>query len=133
MRLERGPSDDCHRLILDPSKDSKAFDRAYREEHLPYAAPLVGANRVEAKHHAPPRTWSVMVSEAKIITLENGVRRSWPMRPRGGVGCSATSHMLPQWPAAVRPIRIALWSIPTITYVYCVIAVDLYIRKLLLM
>jgi uncharacterized protein (TIGR02118 family) len=41
----------AHLLIMYPvPKDSKAFDRAYREEHLPYAGPrLKGALGVVSK------------------------------------------------------------------------------------
>jgi uncharacterized protein (TIGR02118 family) len=46
----------AHLLILYPiPKDTKAFDRAYREEHLPYAGPkLVGATGVKTKRVAGP-------------------------------------------------------------------------------
>jgi len=46
----------AHLLIMYPiPKDTKAFDRAYREEHLPYAGPrLVGATGVETKRVAGP-------------------------------------------------------------------------------
>jgi len=50
-----------HLLILYPTpKDAKAFDRAYREEHLPYAAPRlkgalgVATKRVVGPAFAPP-------------------------------------------------------------------------------
>jgi uncharacterized protein (TIGR02118 family) len=37
-------------VIYPPPKDSKEFDRAYREEHLPYAGPrLIGATGVATK------------------------------------------------------------------------------------
>src|SRR5271170_4927601 len=37
-------------VIYPPPKDAAEFDRAYREEHLPYAGPrLVGATGVETK------------------------------------------------------------------------------------
>jgi uncharacterized protein (TIGR02118 family) len=37
-------------VIYPPPKDPVAFDRAYREEHLPYAGPrLVGATGVKTK------------------------------------------------------------------------------------
>jgi uncharacterized protein (TIGR02118 family) len=37
-------------VIYPPPKDAAAFDRAYREEHLPYAGPrLVGATGVATK------------------------------------------------------------------------------------
>jgi len=51
----------AHLLIVYPTpKDAKKFDRAYREEHLPYAGPkLVGATgettkRVVGPAFAPP-------------------------------------------------------------------------------
>ena len=46
----------AHLLILYPKpKDTKAFDRAYREEHLPYAGPkLVGATGVATKRVVGP-------------------------------------------------------------------------------
>ncbi|MBI3515568.1 MAG: EthD family reductase [Proteobacteria bacterium] len=45
-----------HLLILYPiPKDTNAFDRAYREEHLPYAGPrLVGATGVKTQRVAGP-------------------------------------------------------------------------------
>ncbi len=44
----------AHLLVMYPTpKDPKAFDRAYREEHLPYAAPrLMGATGVVSKRVA---------------------------------------------------------------------------------
>jgi len=46
----------AHLLILYPvPKDAKKFDRAYREEHLPYAVPkLVGATGVSTKRVCGP-------------------------------------------------------------------------------
>ena len=46
----------AHLLILYPiPKDTAKFDRAYREEHLPYAGPkLVGATGVATKRVAGP-------------------------------------------------------------------------------
>src|SRR3954464_13429955 len=45
----------AHLLVMYPvPKDPKAFDRAYREEHLPYAGPrLTGALGVASKRVAP--------------------------------------------------------------------------------
>src|SRR5271156_1023360 len=38
-------------VIYPPPKNAAEFDRAYREEHLPYAGPrLVGATGVTTKH-----------------------------------------------------------------------------------
>ena len=46
----------AHLLILYPTpKDAAQFDRAYREEHLPYAGPkLVGATGVTTKRVVGP-------------------------------------------------------------------------------
>jgi uncharacterized protein (TIGR02118 family) len=46
----------AHLLILYPvPKDTVEFDRAYREEHLPYAGPrLVGATGVETQRVVGP-------------------------------------------------------------------------------
>ncbi len=46
----------AHLLILYPTpKDAGAFDRAYREEHLPYAGPkLTGATGVATKRVVGP-------------------------------------------------------------------------------
>ena len=48
----------AHLLILYPTpKDTKAFDRAYRDEHLPYAGPRLvsaGATGVVTQHVAGP-------------------------------------------------------------------------------
>ncbi len=46
----------AHLLVMYPMpKDPKAFDRRYREEHLPYAGPrLAGATGVVSKHVASP-------------------------------------------------------------------------------
>ena len=46
----------AHLLIMYPNpKDVKEFDRAYREEHLPYAAPkLKGATGVVTQHVVGP-------------------------------------------------------------------------------
>jgi uncharacterized protein (TIGR02118 family) len=46
----------AHLLILYPKpKDAEAFDRAYREEHLPYAGPkLTGATGVATKRVVGP-------------------------------------------------------------------------------
>jgi uncharacterized protein (TIGR02118 family) len=46
----------AHLLIIYPTpKDAKKFDRAYHEEHLPYAGPkLVGATGVATKRVVGP-------------------------------------------------------------------------------
>ena len=65
----------AHLLILYPHpKDETAFDRAYREEHLPLAGPkLVGALGVETKRvvgpaFAPPPYH--LMSDVSFPTLE---------------------------------------------------------------
>jgi len=65
----------AHLLILYPHpKDEATFDRAYREEHLPYAGPkLTGALGVESKRVVgpafapPPYHW---MSDVSFPTLE---------------------------------------------------------------
>ncbi|HEY2050944.1 MAG TPA: EthD family reductase [Caulobacteraceae bacterium] len=65
----------AHLLILYPHpKDETAFDRAYREEHLPLAGPkLIGALGVETKRvvgpaFAPPPYH--LMSDVSFPTLE---------------------------------------------------------------
>ena len=65
----------AHLLILYPiPKDTEEFDRAYREEHLPYAGPkLVGAtgvatNRVVGPGFAPPPYH--LMSDVSFPTLD---------------------------------------------------------------
>ena len=65
----------AHLLIIYPvPKDTKAFDRAYREEHLPYAGPrLVGATGVATKQvvgpaFAPPPYH--LMSDVSFPTIE---------------------------------------------------------------
>ena len=62
----------AHLLILYPiPKDTKKFDRAYREEHLPYAGPkLVGATGVTTKR--------VVGSRLRATALSPDVRRQLP-------------------------------------------------------
>ena len=65
----------AHLLIVYPTpKDTAGFDRAYREEHLPYAGPrLVGATGVATKrvvgpNFAPPPYH--LMSDVSFPTLE---------------------------------------------------------------
>lgn len=65
----------AHLLIMYPHpKDAKEFDRAYREEHLPYAAPrLKGATGVVTKRvvgpsFAPPPYH--LISDVSFPTIE---------------------------------------------------------------
>src|SRR3954463_7462047 len=66
----------AHLLIVYPiPKDTKVFDRAYREEHLPYAGPrLVGATGVKTQRvvgpgFAPPPYH--LMSDVSFPTLES--------------------------------------------------------------
>jgi len=56
----------AHLLVLYPTpRDPKAFDRAYKEEHLPYAGPRlegaigVASNRVAASKGAPASYYAI--------------------------------------------------------------------------
>lgn len=68
----------AHLLVLYPTpRDSKAFDRAYREEHLPYAGPrLEGAigvvsKRVAASKGAPASYYAMSdVSFPSLAVLQ---------------------------------------------------------------
>jgi uncharacterized protein (TIGR02118 family) len=65
----------AHLLVMYPApKDAKAFDRAYREEHLPYAGPrLHGATGVVSKRVAArpgERAPYYAVSDVSFPTLE---------------------------------------------------------------
>ena len=66
----------AHLLIIYPTpKDAKAFDRAYREEHLPYAGPrLEGATgvttqRVVGPAFAPPPYYDPKANVQKRIVI----------------------------------------------------------------
>ena len=60
----------AHLLIMYPHpKDAKEFDRAYREEHLPYAAPrLKVTKRVVGPSFAPPPYH--LISDVSFPTIE---------------------------------------------------------------
>ena len=65
----------AHLLIMYPHpKDTKEFDRAYREEHLPYAAPrLKGATGVVTKRVVGPSYAQPpyhLISDVSFPTLE---------------------------------------------------------------
>jgi uncharacterized protein (TIGR02118 family) len=65
----------AHLLILyPPPKDPDAFDRAYREEHLPYARPrLVGASGVTTKRVVGPAGKALpyhLMSDVTFPTIE---------------------------------------------------------------
>jgi uncharacterized protein (TIGR02118 family) len=65
----------AHLLVMYPTpKDPKAFDRAYREEHLPYAGPRLageGATGVVSKHVAPtPGAPYYAVSDISFPSLD---------------------------------------------------------------
>ena len=65
----------AHLLVLYPHpKDAETFDRAYREEHLPYAGPrLKGATGVATRRvvgaAAPPSPWH-LISDVSFPDLE---------------------------------------------------------------
>jgi uncharacterized protein (TIGR02118 family) len=65
----------AHLLVLYPHpKDPETFDRAYREEHLPYAGPrLMGATGVATRRvvgaAASPAPWRLM-SHVSFPTME---------------------------------------------------------------
>ena len=83
----------AHLLIMYPHpKDVKEFDRAYREEHLPYAAPrLKGATGVATKRvvgpsFAPPPYH--LISDVSFPTIETPkgnccLKRQGSVDPRG--------------------------------------------------
>ena len=61
-----------HLLVLYPyPKDPEAFDRAYREEHLPYAGPrLAGATGVATRRVVgAPSAWH-LISDVSFPTME---------------------------------------------------------------
>ncbi len=62
----------AHLLVMYPTpKDPKAFDRAYREEHLPYAGPrLAGATGVVSKRVAGDRPPYYAISDVSFPSLE---------------------------------------------------------------
>jgi uncharacterized protein (TIGR02118 family) len=71
----------AHLLVLYPvPRDPKAFDRAYREEHLPYAGPrLEGAvgvvsRRIAAAHGEPPYYAISDVSFPSLAALQECAR-----------------------------------------------------------
>ena len=61
----------AHLLILYPvPKDTAKFDRAYREEHLPYAGPrLTGATAIVSKRVAGPAPYYAL-SDIQFPSLE---------------------------------------------------------------
>jgi uncharacterized protein (TIGR02118 family) len=64
----------AHLLVMYPTpKDPKAFERAYREEHLPYAGPrLKGATSVVSKRVAGPKGMATYhaISDVTFPSLE---------------------------------------------------------------
>jgi len=61
----------AHLLVIYPNpKDPKAFDRAYREEHLPYAGPrLAGATGLVSKRVKSPGSNWYAVSDVTFPSL----------------------------------------------------------------
>jgi len=62
----------AHLLVMYPvPKDPKAFDRAYREEHLPYAGPrLAGALSVVSKRVAGTGARYYAISDVTFPSIE---------------------------------------------------------------
>lgn len=62
----------AHLLVMYPTpKDPKSFERAYREEHLPYAGPrLVGATSVVSKRVAGAGTPYHVISDVTFPSLD---------------------------------------------------------------
>jgi uncharacterized protein (TIGR02118 family) len=64
----------AHLLVMYPTpRDTKAFDRAYREQHLPYAGPrLVGATGVVSKRvrSAGEQASHYAISDVSFPSLE---------------------------------------------------------------
>jgi uncharacterized protein (TIGR02118 family) len=61
----------AHLIVMYPQpRDPKTFDRAYREEHLPYAGPrLAGATSVVSKRVAGPAPYYAM-SDIQFPSME---------------------------------------------------------------
>ena len=61
----------AHLIVMYPQpSDPKAFDRAYREEHLPFAGPrLTGATKVVSKRVAGPAPYYAM-SDVHFPSIE---------------------------------------------------------------
>ena len=81
----------AHLLVLyPPPKDPETFDRAYREEHLPYAGPrLAGATGVTTRrvvNAAAPSPWH-LISDVSFPTMEVADLRRLERRPRGPGAC----------------------------------------------
>jgi uncharacterized protein (TIGR02118 family) len=64
----------AHLLVMYPTpKDPKAFERAYREEHLPYAGPRLasaGATSVVSKRVTGPHAQYHAISDVTFPSLE---------------------------------------------------------------
>ena len=62
----------AHLLVMyPPPKDPTAFDRRYREEHLPYAGPrLAGATGVVSKRVLSPGSSFYAISDISFPSLE---------------------------------------------------------------
>ena len=104
----------AHLLIMYPHpKDVKEFDRAYREEHLPYAAPrLKGATGVVTKRVVGPSIAKPpyhLISDVSFPTIEtlkataaSSGQERWPTRRRSvpaarrQLWLSQTTHKAPE-------------------------------------
>jgi hypothetical protein len=91
-----------HLLIMYPHpKDAKEFDRAYREEHLPYATPrLKGATGIVTKRVVgpsfaqPPYHLISDVRHVRRLPLQ-AARKHWPTRRRSAPAARRQSWLSP--------------------------------------
>jgi uncharacterized protein (TIGR02118 family) len=61
----------AHLFVMYPTpKDPKRFDRAYREEHLPYAGPRLKGSTSVVSLRAAPGALFYAVSDVSFPTLE---------------------------------------------------------------
>ncbi len=62
----------AHLLVMYPMpKDTKVFDRRYREEHLPYAGPrLAGASGVTSKRVVSPSPQFYAISDVTFPSMD---------------------------------------------------------------
>jgi uncharacterized protein (TIGR02118 family) len=62
----------AHLLVMYPTpKDTKVFDRRYREEHLPYAGPrLAGATGVISKRVVSPDAQFYAISDVTFPSMD---------------------------------------------------------------
>ena len=105
----------AHLLIMYPHpKDVKEFDRAYREEHLPYAAPRPkGATGVVTKRVVGPSLAPPPLSSDLRRQLPNnrGAKGDCCLKPQG----SADPRGVDQFLAAHRQLWLSLTTLEAST------------------